>query len=119
MNSTPHLADAARALRQLPKPVAYRPGHVRYWKLPLRDMAFKTQHIAATADARDADGTVFRHRVDGWLCEDVPFGVIRLRLSAADAATHETRAVREFVLTAAGHLEEPDWPAAIAAQLRP
>ena len=112
-------AAAVLSLRLLPKPITYRPGPVRYWKLPLRELAFRAQHIAATADARDGRGPVMRHRIDAWQCEDVPFGVVRLRLSASEAVSHESRSLREFVLTGAGQLREPAWPATVAAQLKP
>lgn len=113
----PSVALAVFVLRQLPGPVTYRPGHIRYQKTPLRELAFQTQHVTATIDARRATGEIIRHRLDAWLCDDVPFGVVRLRETLTEARSGAWLSQRDFVLSAAGRLEEPDWAAEIKDQV--
>ncbi len=106
----PSKAAAVRTFRRLPAAAAYRPGHVRYEKsrLPQRELAFQAQHVTATADAR-AGGRVFRHRLDAWLCPEVPFGVVRLRATLTDAMTGEIESRREYAAAAAGRVDPAAW----------
>jgi len=113
----PSAALAAFVLRQLPGPVSYRPGHVRYQKTSLRELAFETQHVTAAIDARRASGEIIRHRLDAWLCKDAPFGVVRVRETLTEARSGDWLSQTDYVLTSAGRLDEPEWAAEIDAQL--
>ncbi len=113
----PSSALAAYVLRQLPGQVTYRPGHVRYQKTSLREFAFQTQHVTAAIDARRPTGEIIRHRLDAWLCDDVPFGVVRLRETLTEARSGDWLSQRDFVLTAAGRLDDPEWVSRVKAQI--
>lgn len=75
-------------LRGLPLLRSYHPGFVRYIKTPIRQDAFECQRIAAQVEHRTAeDRPMRRHRVDVWIADDVPFGVVRYDATIADPDT--------------------------------
>ncbi|MGC1274538.1 MAG: hypothetical protein WBC44_12605 [Planctomycetaceae bacterium] len=113
VSGKPSVAEAIGALQRLPKSVEYRPGPVRYQKLPARELAFRTQLVTATIDVRRRSGNVLRHRIDAWLCDDVPFGVVRIRETLTDARTGDWISRRDYQLTDAGFRKVPDWATAI------
>lgn len=106
---TPSKAAAIAVLQRLPSAAHYRPGPVRYQKTELRELAFRTQQATAVADLRRRSGTIVRRRLEAFLCPDVPFGLVRLRDTLSDAATGEPLTRRDYVLSAAGRMEEPAW----------
>ncbi|MBA3311698.1 MAG: hypothetical protein H0T47_00195 [Planctomycetaceae bacterium] len=109
----PSVSAAVRVLRMLPAASRYRPGHVRYERTALRELAFRTQHVTTAVDARRANGDVIRRRIDAWLCPDVPFGVVRLRETITDARSGDWLTRRDYVLSAAGRIEAPEWAKSI------
>lgn len=112
----PTKAAATRAILRFPSAPAYREGPIRYQKTPLRELAFRTQQVSAVADVRRRTGGTVRRRVEAWLCPDVPFGVVRLRETLTDAATGDWLGRRDYVLSAAGRMEEPEWAQAIRSR---
>lgn len=111
----PSAERAAAAVRWLPDDVDYRPGPVRFITTSARQLAFQTQRAIATIDVRRRSGTVVRHRLDAWLCRDVPFGVVRIQETLTDARTGDGILQKEYELTAAGRMDVPDWAQAIRA----
>lgn len=116
LSGEPTKAAAVRALQRLPAAAAYRPGPARYLKTGLRELAFRAQQVAAVADLRRRSGGTARHRNEAWLCPDVPFGVVRVRETITDAATGTTLAGRDYLLSATGRMDEPEWARAIPAR---
>lgn len=105
----PTTQTAVGMLRKLPGSTTYRPGHVRYQRTPLRELAFQTRHVTTAVDVRRRTGEIVRHRIDAWLCPDVPFGVVRLRETITNARSGDWLSRRDYVLTAAGRMEPPAW----------
>lgn len=105
----PSEALAERALRWLPADVPYRDGPIRYKRTSLRELAFRTRLITATVDVRRQTGGIIRHRIDAWICPDVPFGVVQLQETQSDAVNGQWLKQRTFVLSDAGRMDEPEW----------
>ncbi len=83
------LLAAQRLVTGLPQSVEYRPGHIRYLKMPLRpDKAFRCQRAAAQVlfQPKHADHDL-RYRVDLWLCDEIPFGVAQIEITITDPPT--------------------------------
>lgn len=114
----PSKAAAARALQRLPTPAAYRPGPIRYQKMDFRELAFRSQQATAAADFRRRTGGIVRRRIEAWLSPDVPFGIVRLGDTLSDPETGQLLVRRDYILSAAGRIEEPDWAKEIRRRTR-
>ncbi len=79
---------------------AYAPGYRRYLKTPLRVDAFECQRAAVQVEtAASTTAPRMRYRVDLWLCEETPFGVIRRDLTVSDPVTGAPLLVESWLLT--------------------
>lgn len=81
VTSEKQLADLA-FLRGMPLLKEYRPGVMRYRKIPLRKDAFRCQHVLV--QVRD-DSTHRNYRCEIWRCEELPFGIAEVEFQVLDA----------------------------------
>jgi len=70
-------------VRGLPLKEPYRPGKIRYLRLPIRNDAFRCQ-LAAAAVNYPHDDPLYQYRCDTWLCDEFPFGVAQFEIRVID-----------------------------------
>ncbi len=91
---------ALAALRGLPFRKAYNAGPIRYIKTNLQENSFRCQQ-ASVGNLFHSNPKVWeersRLRRDVWLCDDVPFGVLKTRLTVYHHKTGNVISVQEFV----------------------
>jgi hypothetical protein len=69
-------------LRGLPVTDEYRAGRIRFVHTPLRDDAFTVKHAAAQEKFRSEENDpYFWFRCDTWYCDDLPFGVCKMKFT--------------------------------------
>ncbi len=98
--------NALTFLRNLPSPRPYNADHIRYLKTPLRKKdAFRCQQAASRVAFAPA-GQRFIYRSDVWICDQVPFGVLRFQTIVSDPASGETVEYRRFNVSNASWYDE-------------
>ena len=89
--------NALTFLRNLPYPRPYNADHIRYLKTPLRKKdAFRCQQAASRVAFAPKAGERLIYRSDVWICDQVPFGVLRFQTIVSDPAQGETVEYRRF-----------------------
>jgi hypothetical protein len=83
-------------LRNLPHPRPYNADHIRYLKTPLRPDAFHCQQAASRVNYAGPGQRPLSYRSDIWICDQLPFGVVRFQSIVSDAVTGETVEYRRF-----------------------
>ncbi len=88
------------ALRGVPHPRPYQPGMNRYVKTPIQEDYFATQHAATRVVVqRTKMSPKIVHRSDIWICDDVPFGVVKIIYTVSDPTTGEIYSRRVSLAT--------------------
>ncbi len=91
--------SAFAALRGLPYRKAYNPDAIRYIKTPLQEDYFQCQQAAVSnkfhSNPHEWEERS-RLRRDVWLCKDVPFGILKTRLTLYHHETGDVVGVQEF-----------------------
>ena len=88
--------SALTFLRNLPSPRPYNADHIRYLKTPLRKDAFRSQQAASRVAYAPRTGERLTYRSDVWICDQVPFGVLRFQTIVTDPETGDTVEYRRF-----------------------
>jgi hypothetical protein len=83
-------------LRNLPHPRPYNADHIRYVKTPLRPDAFRCQQAASRVNFAPMGKQALSYRSDVWICDQLPFGVLRFQSIVSDPATGDTVEYRRF-----------------------
>ena len=95
-------------LRGLPRPRAYRPGVIRYLKLPPPIDGVRTQRAAAQVDFRHRDrGVTWRYRCDLWLADEIPFGIAQIETTVSDPRRGDILLKERWTVTATS-LKSPE-----------
>lgn len=97
---TPDVLARQRAytfLRNLPHPRPYNADHIRYVFAPLREEAFRCQQAASRVGYSPRGGGRHVYRSDIWICDAVPFGVLKFHTIVSDSRG-ETVGYRQFHL---------------------
>lgn len=85
----------------LPRSREFRPGVVRYLRLPEPINGVRTQRAASQVDLKYRDGTVRRFRCDLWLADALPFGIARIETTVSDPKRGEILLKERWTVTAA------------------
>ena len=93
-------------LAGLPGLKRYRPGRVRYLFTKLREDAFTCRHVRETTTAKDFQKKLWNYRCDIWVCEDVPFGILKVVWTKRDHKTN--RIVSRKIIQAVDCFPKPD-----------
>lgn len=109
VSAEPSKELAVRRYSGLPNPVTLRPRLERFVKIPGFQYAFRATRATGIVDVMNESGELIRHRVDVWVCPDVPFGVIRLQYTLQKAHNGQVLERRDYVLSDAGRRKIPDW----------
>ena len=111
--------DAALRLFQgLPYAVNFQPRRIQYIKIPGEEFAFRATQVTGSVDVRRESGEVLRHRLDAWICSDVPFGLVKLRQTIQAIPSRQILEQREYLLSATGRRDIPEWVEKIEARAR-
>lgn len=108
-----------RLFQGLPYPVDYQPRQIQYVTAPGQEFAFRSTQVTASVDVRRATGEILRHRLDAWICPDVPFGLVKLRQTIEAVSNRQILEQREYLLSATGRRETPEWVQRIQALTPP
>jgi hypothetical protein len=82
--------------RNLPQSRPYNADHIRYVKTPLRADAFRCQQAASRVNSKLPGRRPLSYRSDVWICDQLPFGVLRFQSIVSDPATGDTVEYRRF-----------------------
>ena len=88
--------EAETFLRNLPHPRPYNADHIRYVKTPLRTDAFRCQQAASRVNYAPPGKRALSYRSDVWICDQLPFGVLRFQTIVSDPTTGDTVEYRRF-----------------------
>ncbi|MFN0199860.1 MAG: hypothetical protein ACKVT0_24160 [Planctomycetaceae bacterium] len=106
--SDTHKTASIEYLRGLPGKRGYRPGLIRYLKLPLPISGVRTQRAASQVDLRVRDLlTTRRYRADLWLSESIPFGIAQIETTVSNTVNGEVVTKESWTVTAVSQLLTP------------
>jgi hypothetical protein len=88
--------QAETFFRNLPRSRAYNADHIRYLKTRLRTNAFRCQQAASRVTSSPPGKAALSYRSDVWICDQVPFGVLRFETLVSNPATGQTVEYRRF-----------------------
>ena len=111
----PSRTAALRRFQGLSRAVKMRPRRTRHIKIPGWEYAFLATQATGVVDVRRQSGDILRHRIDIWVCQDVPFGVIRMQYTLQQAESGQILERRDYILSDTGRPEIPDWVRRIEA----
>ena len=101
--------DAYAILQGMPQQRNYRGGKISYLKTPLRTDAFRCRRAASQVYYRsDETDERLRYRVDVWLSEEVPLGVVRFILTVFHPKSTQVVSRRQFTATAVSRILNSD-----------
>ena len=87
--STADVETAMTVLRGIPQTKAFNSGFVRYIKTRLQGDAFRCQRSAAQVVRKTSSGVSYRHRIDIWFCDQLPFGTAKVEFTVSNPSTGE------------------------------
>lgn len=88
--------EAETFFRNLPHSRPYNADHIRYVKTALRPNPFRCQQAASRVSFAPPGKWALSYRSDVWICDQVPFGVLRFRSIVSDPQSGETVEYRQF-----------------------
>jgi hypothetical protein len=96
-------------LQGMPQQRNYRGGKISYLKTPLRTDAFRCRRAASQVYYRSAEtNEKLRYRVDVWLSDKVPLGVVRFVLTVFQPKSSLVVSRRQFTATAVSRILNSD-----------
>lgn len=86
-------------LRNMPRDRPYNAGRIRYLKTPFAPDAFTCQIAASRVPYQPAGGSQkYWYRSETWICEQMPFGVIRFETILNDAESNAPAGYQKYEL---------------------
>ncbi|QDT37458.1 hypothetical protein [Stratiformator vulcanicus] len=94
----PERERVLKFLQMVPGSYELLPGTNRYLRTDLRQDAFRCRFAAATISKTNGDNRN-EHRIETYLCEEIPFGCLKFRIITRDGSSGTTISRKEFVVT--------------------